>query len=68
MGSINKFKPKGPIMSELRNFASRPARPTSAAIKNKWGQNKWGHPLAVSGQLAQSNPDASHHFILMAVF
>ena len=20
----------------------------------------WGHPLAVSGQLAQSNPDASH--------
>jgi hypothetical protein len=26
-----------------------------------------GHPLAVSGQPAQSNPDASHHFILMAV-
>jgi len=40
MGSMNKFKPKGPIMSELRNFASRPARPTSAAIKNKWGQSK----------------------------
>ena len=42
MGSINKFKPKGPIMSELRNFASRPARPTSAAIKNKWGQINGG--------------------------
>ena len=28
---------------------------------------KWGHPLAVSGQLAQSNPDASHHFVLLAV-
>jgi hypothetical protein len=30
-------------------------------------QNIWGHPLAVSGQLAIAIPDASHHLILMAV-
>ena len=28
----------------------------------------WGHPLAVSGQLAQSNPDASHHIVITAVY
>jgi len=27
----------------------------------------WGHPLAVSGQLAKRVPDAGHHLILMAV-
>jgi hypothetical protein len=32
------------------------------------GRNGRGHPLAVSGQVAQSNPDATHHYKLMAVF
>ncbi len=35
----------------------------NAQVNKKLG----GHPLAVSGQLAQSNPDASHHFILLVV-